>query len=164
MKKKSHVKQKKRRDDRSDAEILESAAELTGELLSADVEDDEANAALDSFEDSIGDEPDTVKKVKHPARTNLEAWLADPRADQYFGSSFRLKWNVLAQIINGRGSLVSLARRHGVTRQAVHRHAQTARKLFGIVNKTLTELTPTYCRNDNSGNQKAIRKSAAAQK
>lgn len=62
---------------------------------------------------------------------NLLSWLKDPRSDEFFGRSFVIKFEVLAHHMTGQGTLAEIARRHGVTKAAMTRHARRARELFG---------------------------------
>jgi transposase-like protein len=64
--------------------------------------------------------------------SNLEKLLTDSRADQYFTRSFVLRFEVLVHLTSGNGTLASIARRHGISRQAVHKYAAAARRIFGI--------------------------------
>ena len=63
---------------------------------------------------------------------NLIKWLTDQRADEYFGASFALRFAVLAAVVSGNGTIAAVGRRHGVSKQAAHRHAAKARRIFGI--------------------------------
>jgi hypothetical protein len=65
-------------------------------------------------------------------KSNLERWLADPRADEYFGRSFALRFAVLAQVVSGTGTLADVGRRHGASKQAASKHAAKARRIFGL--------------------------------
>jgi len=61
---------------------------------------------------------------------NLIAWLTSPSAAAYFGRAFAIRADVLAHLITGDGSLAEIGRKHGVSRQAVHRHAVKARAIY----------------------------------
>ena len=61
---------------------------------------------------------------------NLIRWLADEKSAAYFGKSFSIRADVLAQIITGAGKLADIARAHGVTKQAVQKHAKQARRIY----------------------------------
>lgn len=63
--------------------------------------------------------------------TNLTAWLSDPRGQDYFGRTFAVRAAVLAHLLTGEGTLADVAREHGVSRQAVHRHYRRAVKVYG---------------------------------
>jgi hypothetical protein len=68
--------------------------------------------------------------MKTPPPNHLAAWLSDPRAAQYLGRAFVLKIQVLDHLITRRGSLAAIAREHGVTDQAVGKHAKRARRFY----------------------------------
>jgi len=76
-------------------------------------------------------ESDRFMKAKKTA-SNLETWLADPRADAYFGRRFVFKSDVLAQVVSGSGTLAEIGRRHNASRQAAYKHAAAARRIFGL--------------------------------
>jgi transposase-like protein len=61
---------------------------------------------------------------------NLIQWLADEKSTAYFGGSFSIRADVLASVITGQGNLAEIGRKHGVSRQAVHRHAVKARAIY----------------------------------
>jgi hypothetical protein len=61
---------------------------------------------------------------------NLLAWLTDPRTAEYFGTTFTVKADVLAHLLTGDGTLADIGRRRGISRQAVHKHAVKARKIY----------------------------------
>ena len=61
---------------------------------------------------------------------NLAKWLTDSKSAVYFGRSFTLRAAVLAYLITGDGTLAEIGRKHGVSRQAVHRHAVKARAIY----------------------------------
>jgi len=64
-------------------------------------------------------------------KTNhLLDWLTDDRAAAYFGKSFSIRADVLALTITGTGTLADIARKHGVSRQAVQKHAAKARRIY----------------------------------
>jgi hypothetical protein len=64
-------------------------------------------------------------------KDNLIQWLTDPKAAKFLGRAAALKIEVLAAMVDGNGdTLTAIAARHGVTRQAVDRHHQRARKIF----------------------------------
>ena len=63
---------------------------------------------------------------------NLAAWLTDPRTAKFFGRSFLVRADVLAHLLTGRGTLSDIGRVHGLSRQAVHKHARQARQIFSI--------------------------------
>jgi AraC-like DNA-binding protein len=62
---------------------------------------------------------------------NLTAWLSDPRGEKYFGRTFAVRAAVLAHLLTGTGTLADVAREHGVSRQAVHRHFRRALAIYG---------------------------------
>jgi hypothetical protein len=68
---------------------------------------------------------------------SIEDWLLDPRAEKYFGGSFRLKLEVLACAIDG-GNVSAVARERGVTRQAASKHARKAWEVFGFLSGILS--------------------------
>jgi len=72
----------------------------------------------------------TASKPAPPG--GIEAWLGDPRAEQYFGRSFALRFGVLAAIVSGSESRAEVARRHGASRQAAAKHAARARRIFDM--------------------------------
>ena len=57
--------------------------------------------------------------------------LKSPSADAYFGKTFRLRADVLAWLITGEGSLASIAAKHGISKQAMTKHAKRAKDIFG---------------------------------
>lgn len=61
---------------------------------------------------------------------NLIKWLTGDKAADYFGKSFSIRADVLAQMLTGSGSLADIARRHGVSRQAVQKHAKQAHRIY----------------------------------
>jgi hypothetical protein len=61
----------------------------------------------------------------------VEKLRRDPRVDEFFGKCFVLKLAVLQRQTSGVGTIAEIARRYGVTRQAVNLHAIEARRLFG---------------------------------
>lgn len=77
-----------------------------------------------------------MKNTKKPIKAhfmkndNLIQWLTDEKSAAYFGKSFSIRADVLAQIITGNGSQADIARAHGVTKQAVQKHAKQARRIF----------------------------------
>lgn len=73
------------------------------------------------------------------ASSNIGEWLSDPRADEFFGKSFAFKFACLAHVVGGQGSFAELARRHGASRQAAHKHAVRARKVFNLSTCGLTK-------------------------
>jgi hypothetical protein len=68
------------------------------------------------------------------AESQLAHWLSHPGAEIYLGKHTMLKIDCLAFVLGQPGSLASIARRYGVTRQAAHNHARAAREVFGVVN------------------------------
>ena len=67
--------------------------------------------------------------------SNLAKWLLDPRTQEYFGDTFKLRADCLAAVITG-DNLAAVARRHGVTRAAASKSARRAQKLFGNLRLT----------------------------
>jgi predicted transcriptional regulator len=61
---------------------------------------------------------------------NLIQWLTAEKSAVYFGKSFAIRADVLAQILTGTGTLADIARHHGVSRQAVQKHAKQARRIY----------------------------------
>jgi hypothetical protein len=61
---------------------------------------------------------------------NLESWLSDPKAAKFLGRAAAIKIEVLAALVDGRDTLPMIAARHHVSRQAVDRYQQRARKIF----------------------------------
>ena len=62
--------------------------------------------------------------------SNLVNWLTDAKSSAYFGRSFQVKADVLAQIIGGVGTLADIGRKHGISKQAVWKHARKARAIY----------------------------------
>ncbi len=69
------------------------------------------------------------------AESNLAGWLTDARTAEFFGSSFTLKADVLACVLQG-GNLAAVARGHGVTRAAASKQARRAKSIFGNLRLT----------------------------
>ena len=61
---------------------------------------------------------------------NLIQWLTDPKSAAFFGRAFAVKADILAHLLTADGTLAAIGRRHGISRQAVHRHALKARKIY----------------------------------
>jgi hypothetical protein len=57
-------------------------------------------------------------------------WLNDPRTAEYFGSTFKLRADVLAAVITN-GNMAAVARQHGVTRAAAAKNSSRAKRIFG---------------------------------
>ncbi len=92
-----------------------------------DVTDPRFKEMLDAFKSGF--------RKPAPARTDiLERWLLHPGWDAYFGKSVSFKTAVLVAILTGQ-NVSEVAKRFKATRQAAHRHARQARKLFKIVNR-----------------------------
>jgi hypothetical protein len=70
--------------------------------------------------------------VMRTKKTNLEKWLGDPRATEFFGRAFSVKADVLFHLVSGRDTLPAIAARYSVSRQAIHKHVKRARLLFGL--------------------------------
>jgi hypothetical protein len=60
----------------------------------------------------------------------LIAWLGDPKAAKFLGRAAALKIEIMAMLAGSGDTLPAIAARHGVSRQAVDRHHQRARKIF----------------------------------
>ena len=73
--------------------------------------------------------------VQGDPQGNLAKWLLDPRTQEYFGDTFKLRADCLAAVITG-DNLAAVARRHGVTRAAASKSARRAQKLFGNLRLT----------------------------
>lgn len=73
-------------------------------------------------------------KATPPANNagSLGDWLTSDAAAGYFGGSFQLKMKILAQVIAGGCSQRSIAKAHGISPQAVNKHARKAREAWGI--------------------------------
>lgn len=69
---------------------------------------------------------------------HLITWLSDERGEKFFGRAFKIKASILAHLITGEGSLSEIARQHGISRQAVHEHAQRGRKIYFSASSRLT--------------------------
>lgn len=63
----------------------------------------------------------------------LEAWLSDPRAAEFFGEAFALKFEILAGLLQDKCNLAEIGRRHGVGRAAASKQATRAKKIFGLL-------------------------------
>lgn len=61
---------------------------------------------------------------------HLIQWLTDEKSAAFFGRAFTIKADVLAHLLTGDGTLADIGRRRGISRQAVHRHAVKARKIY----------------------------------
>jgi hypothetical protein len=61
---------------------------------------------------------------------NLAEWLTDSKAAAYFGRTFAVRADVLAHFITGTGTLADIGRKHGVSRQAVQKHAKKAQRIY----------------------------------
>lgn len=61
---------------------------------------------------------------------NLIQWLTDEKSAAFFGRAFAIKADVLAHLLTGNGTLADIGRRRGISRQAVHKHAVKARKIY----------------------------------
>lgn len=79
---------------------------------------------------------------KNPKAENLVAWLCDPRADACFGRTFVIRFAVLTAIITGAERLAEVARRHGVTKQSVSRHAAIVRRAYDLPGKQSVDSNP----------------------
>lgn len=62
---------------------------------------------------------------------SLVTLMTDPRTDIYLGRSVSVKLEVLAAVVTGQGTLAAIAARHGLSKQAMTRHARRARSIFG---------------------------------
>lgn len=63
-------------------------------------------------------------------KNHLQNWISDPRGVQFFGRATTIKCAVLAHFITGQDTLTEIARRNGVSRQAVQRIARRARVVY----------------------------------
>jgi hypothetical protein len=61
---------------------------------------------------------------------NFAAWLSAPASEKFFGRGFVIKLAVLVHLMTGNGSLAEIAKKNGVSRQAVHEHAVKAREIY----------------------------------
>ena len=76
----------------------------------------------------------SIGKKPKPTPSPLEAWLSDPRLDEYLGRRAAFKMAVLARVVAGSGeTLAAIGRRFGASRAAACHHARAARVTFGIV-------------------------------
>ena len=72
-----------------------------------------------------------VKPTKQPH--NLAAWLTDSRADEYFGATFVMRFEILASIQRGqRPNLAEIGRKYGVSRAAASAQHVRARRIFNL--------------------------------
>ena len=73
-----------------------------------------------------------VKPTKQPH--NLAAWLTDSRADEYFGATFVMRFEILASIQRRqRPNLAEIGRKYGVTRAAASAQHVRARSIYGLL-------------------------------
>jgi hypothetical protein len=63
--------------------------------------------------------------------SNLIDRLCDEKATRFFGRSWALRAEVLAQIQTGSRSLSAIAREYHVSKQAVSKIAKRAREIYG---------------------------------
>ncbi len=70
--------------------------------------------------------------MKDKNENHLEQWLTHPGADEYLGRTPGLKLAVLLHLVTGEGSLVEIAHRFNVSKQALTKHAAAARRCFGL--------------------------------
>ena len=63
-------------------------------------------------------------------QSNLQKWLCDPRALEYFGPTFQLRAGVLAAVLSG-GNVAEAGRKFGRSKQAAQKQASRARRIFG---------------------------------
>ena len=64
-------------------------------------------------------------------KSKLVTFLESSEADRFFGRAFVIKAAVLAHVKTGKGTLTSIAAKHGVGKSALTRHARRAREIFG---------------------------------
>lgn len=83
-----------------------------------------------------------TKPQKRIVQDGLAAWLADPRADEFFGQAFGLKMAVLAEVSTDdrRNVAAVLADRLAVDRKRVAVHVRAARRIYGIPTPTAKKL------------------------
>jgi hypothetical protein len=77
----------------------------------------------------------TKTKPAKPSKTkpsNLELWLASPAWKKYMGPHYAFRVAVAAEIMWGKGTLASVAKQFGKTRQAAGNHAREFRLAFGL--------------------------------
>lgn len=72
----------------------------------------------------------TAKQAKNSANC-LPSWLRDARVLAFLGRALEIKLRVLALAITGSGSVTSIARDFGISRQAIERHVRRCRSAFG---------------------------------
>jgi len=65
-------------------------------------------------------------------KSNLEKFFLDKRTDLFLGRRACFKLAVLTALLSGEETLASVARRYGVTPQAAQKHANSARKIYGL--------------------------------
>lgn len=64
-------------------------------------------------------------------KSKLVEFLASPEFDRYFGRATVIKADVLAHFRTGKGTLSAIAKKHGVRKSAITRHARRCREIFG---------------------------------
>ncbi len=64
---------------------------------------------------------------------NLVRWLADGRADAYFGKAFTLKFEILSSLAaGGKINLAAIARARGLTRAATSKQYLRCKAIYGL--------------------------------
>ncbi len=82
--------------------------------------------------------PPQLKKCNAAGLADL---MIDPRFDQLIGRSAVVKIELLVNAINGASTAESIARRFGLSRQAMTRHLRRLGEVYGpLVNGKLTDL------------------------
>jgi hypothetical protein len=73
-----------------------------------------------------------MKSKTAVSQANLLKWLTDPRLDAYLGRTAAIRLSVLGWHLTGRRrTLSAIAKRHGVTRAALTKHARRVGQIFG---------------------------------
>jgi hypothetical protein len=65
-------------------------------------------------------------------KNHIQAWLTNAAVSEYMGRTAGIKLAVLLHLMSGEGSLVEIARRFSVSRQALTKHVQLARQIFDL--------------------------------
>jgi hypothetical protein len=61
---------------------------------------------------------------------NLINWLTDSRSAEYFGRTFAIRADLLANLITGRGSVAEIAKEYSISLAAVYKHRKMALAIF----------------------------------
>lgn len=78
------------------------------------------------------------KTTPHPpasGENHLAEWLSDPRADVYFGRTFRLRFEMLVALLSGE-TAASVGRRCNVSKQAASVQSKRARAIYGFMQRS----------------------------